>query len=511
MLKRMIKFYPLYFALFPTLSFYIGNQKELQLIAILSPILYSFIFLFLIFGVIKLLVKEANKTNILTLTIILYFFSYGYYWQKIQALRIGFFAFVIYTLIFAGFLILLTKLKKRPELPVFLTIVGLFLIISSLASIVSYEIRRQVRKGQEIVLSDGRLTPVNRNDAPDIYYLILDRYANNQVLREQYHFDNSDFLDFLKDQGFYIAGKSFANYPKTHLSLGSSLNLYYLDELSRKMGEENSDYTSVFALVQNNKVGRFLKASGYRYLYFGDWWGPTSVNKLADRNINLYANSDEFLRKFLQTTLLINLLGDYWSGSRLFGFFADRIWENTNYKFSQLEKIAEEKSPKFIFAHMLFPHYPYIFDKNCLQVDDKRNKPEDEKYLEQLQCANKKVKKMIAAILEKSKKPPIIILQSDEGPFKVDEMRRDGEVIDWTKVSDQAIRRHMRILNAYYLPGFDYQNLYPSVSPVNTFRLVFNYYFGTNFKILPDKSYFIPHIDRPFKYLEITDKVQFKK
>ena len=46
----------------------------------------------------------------------------------------------------------------------------------------------------------------------------------------------------------------------------------------------------------------------------------------------------------------------------------------------------------------------------------------------------------------------------------------------------------MKILNAYYLPKGS-EVLYPSISPVNTFRVVFNEYLGGNFPLLEDVSY----------------------
>ena len=273
--------------------------------------------------------------------------------------------------------------------------------------------------------------------------------------------------------------------------------------MAEKVGKGNSDYTPIFELVQENKVAGFLKSLGYHYYYAGDWWNPTAISKQADKNINLYINSNEFLRKFFGTTILKPIIGDYYKGNKLFGFFPDRIYENTNYKFKKLKTIAGEKSPKFIFAHMLFPHHPYLFDKNCQRVEAERKMPEKEKYLEQLTCANSKIKELVDAILSRSKRPPIIIIQSDEGPYKVDEMNLDGEGTDWTKVSDEAVATHMNILNAYYLPGYDYSKLYSSITPVNSFRLIFNHYLGTKLKQLADKSYFIPNINRPYDFFEI--------
>ncbi|MBK8088639.1 MAG: hypothetical protein IPK31_12180 [Chitinophagaceae bacterium] len=48
-------------------------------------------------------------------------------------------------------------------------------------------------------------------------------------------------------------------------------------------------------------------------------------------------------------------------------------------------------------------------------------------------------------------------------------------------------------LNSIYYPDEDYQNLYPSISPVNSFRAVLNKFFSSNLSLLKDSSIFIPY------------------
>jgi hypothetical protein len=47
----------------------------------------------------------------------------------------------------------------------------------------------------------------------------------------------------------------------------------------------------------------------------------------------------------------------------------------------------------------------------------------------------------------------------------------------------------MSILNAYYVNEQAKQDLYPTITPVNTFRVIFNHYFGTTYPLLEDLSY----------------------
>ena len=65
----------------------------------------------------------------------------------------------------------------------------------------------------------------------------------------------------------------------------------------------------------------------------------------------------------------------------------------------------------------------------------------------------------------------------------------------------------MGILNAFYLPGISMDAISPTITPVNTFRLIFNLYFGTDFPLLPDKSYIIKDMDHPYLFIDVTDKL----
>ena len=93
--------------------------------------------------------------------------------------------------------------------------------------------------------------------------------------------------------------------------------------------------------------------------------------------------------------------------------------------------------------------------------------------MDQAQFLNKKLLQAIDTILAESDVPPVIILQGDHGP--------------WLQPKD----KRMWILAALHLPGHN-DKLYPTITPVNFFRLVFNSYFGGKYEILEDVSYFSP-------------------
>ncbi len=58
------------------------------------------------------------------------------------------------------------------------------------------------------------------------------------------------------------------------------------------------------------------------------------------------------------------------------------------------------------------------------------------------------------------------------------------------------------------LPNVENSPLYDGISPVNSFRVVFNAYFGTKFALLPDRTYAFVKYVRPYDLLDVTEKVR---
>jgi hypothetical protein len=50
--------------------------------------------------------------------------------------------------------------------------------------------------------------------------------------------------------------------------------------------------------------------------------------------------------------------------------------------------------------------------------------------------------------------------------------------------------------------------LYPAISPVNSFRVVFNAYFGTALPMLPDRVFAHQSESRPYAFAELTETLR---
>jgi hypothetical protein len=164
----------------------------------------------------------------------------------------------------------------------------------------------------------------------------------------------------------------------------------------------------------------------------------------------------------------------------------------------------------FIYAHIIAPHPPFVFDQHGVPlshdrpfkladanqfIKDYSRKAYLTGYRNQMQYINSLVLKTVDTILAKSKTPPIIIIQGDHGP---------GAYLHWSSLENTFPAERFSILNAYYFPDRDYSLLYPSISPVNSFRVVIDKYFGGTYPMLPDR-HFYSQWSFPFSFREVTD------
>ncbi|MCS6803560.1 MAG: LTA synthase family protein [Blastocatellia bacterium] len=508
--------HPFLFAIFPTLALFAHNTGQTFLGEILWPMVVSFVFAAALLAITQRTLRDSHRAGIVVSIFLALVFSYGHLVQAIQW-RIG--ALTItpgyLLLVIPAIVALLAAVRARRSLEPFtriLNVTAIALVMMPLLNIVAADLRPATAQQPELTseLVDrpafSSTGSASSSDAlPDIYYIVFDRYARADTLKEFYGFDNSQFLNGLVQRGFYVASQSRANYLNTAQSLPCSLNMRHITDLSQTVGENSDDMKPLYAMLQDYTVWRFLKARGYQFIHLGSWWQPTRHNKHADRNINLYS-LPEFSQILYQTTLLYPL-------GLKFGICDKNReqWKRVLYKFDQLANIPAMSQPKFVFAHFLLPHDPYVFDQDGRFVtpEDARSKSRRELYVNQLVFTNRKAIEAIDHILTRSARPPIIVVQADEGPFPLNRPQEEYQspTFDWRTLTRAEWNQKMRILNAYHLPGVDSSALYPSITPVNSFRLIFNIYFQTKFELLPDESYAFVDARHIYKFFNVTKEV----
>ena len=353
----------------------------------------------------------------------------------------------------------------------------------------------------------GVVAASTTSEHPDIYYFIFDRYASQSELLREYGFDNQAFIDFLKSKGFYVAPRSFSNYLKTATSLASSLSMDYINHLSENKDAYGIDWQPIYDMLGDNRVGRFLKGQGYRYVQIGAWWRPTQYNAFADESYSF--GFSEFNWQYLRKTIAPGLVQAAFPGSNT---ALSLRWDygqcgRVPQQMEEIKRTGGRAETTFLFAHILLPHEPYIFAPGgrCLSLAEVDARDLKRGYVEQLQYTNTLLRDVIASLLDRPGQKPIIILQADEGPFPE---RFRTSLTSWREASKAELQMKTGILNAYYFPDGDYRALYDDITPVNSFRIVFNKFFGTEFEQLPDRIYASPDVFHIYEFFDVTSLVR---
>lgn len=509
MLKRGV-FYPYLFIFYLVLNPLLHNLDQLAPVQALRPLLA----LLIVAGVGGYLVHHLfgdwQYAGYLVFLGLVFFFVYGHLNRLIQDWASAAGSPAFQALLLAGWSLLLGALglrrvwvrtnARRWATP-FLNVVCLAALLTA-ALQAPLALGTELAPGEEPAASGEALPPTGEtlrldcSASPDIYYIVLDGYARADVLEQLYGLDNSPFLDFLAEKGFYVAGQSYADYTQTVFSIPAALNFHYIDPPESEA--EGLDYFT--GLIAENRLAHLLEGCGYETVAFESGFYFTN-HPQVDLHLSHSGGLNEFESLLLADSPLELLSGE----ASEFSYPAHR--ERVTFTFEELAKLPERPGPKFVFAHILSPHPPFVFTAGGEPVDpdqpysindgdDYDGKWEEyaRGYPQQVQFVNRMLQETIEAILERSSQPPVIILQGDHGP---------GGLLDWDAPERSCLRERTAILNAYYLPGQGSQKLYSSISPVNTFRVVLNAYFGARLKLLKDHTYFTSH-HLPGQAIDIT-------
>lgn len=509
-MKKPLIIYPFLFVLFPVLFLVSYNIDEISIFEPLSLLVAVLIFTAVFILLVNLFLKNSMKSSLIVFIFFALFFSYGHIYDLIQDWEFAGFVFgrhrylmFIWGLLFCfdAYFIAVTRRGLR-NLTRILNLVTLFMFTVLIINIAIYKFKiRDSRGGTENAPPTEMVNERGHGGAvifPDIYYIILDGYARADTLKEIFNYANTEFIEYLAGKGFYIASESRSNYASTFLSLASSLNMEYINYLSNPRGKRPNDLGAPYRMVRNNKVVDFLKSKGYKFILFGSGWDATDHSKYA--NLEFHGGRcNEFLAVLIRTTML-----------RPFEFYLikDDARKRLLYTFSELSEIPKIPGKKFIFAHIVCPHPPFVFGedgevvlKSEAMMGGYAIWGQKQNYLNQLIFLNKNIKIIIDKLISQSHPPPIIILQADHGSISTFSHIGSNAAEEPT---EDMLKERMRIFNAYYLPLGGQSLLYSHITPVNTFRLIFKFYFNVNYELLDDQVYYSDR-EHPFDFINVTD------
>ncbi|MGH2381043.1 MAG: hypothetical protein ACRDG7_07465 [Candidatus Limnocylindria bacterium] len=466
-------------------------------------------------GLSRLVGRSAARGGLVASLLVAMFFSYGHVWQVAEeVLHLHRFLLIAYAAIAVCTVVVVLRARDTHVRAATgaLNFAGMVLVGLNLVPIVQFQLADPRSSEAPSAQSTSTPTGVDQGPRRDVWYLVFDRYAGQDALSTIYGHDNQGFLDELEVRGFQVAEHSTANYLKTALSLRSTLTMDYLDaDALLAAATTPDDWTPLYRALQgSNAVEQFLHGLGYSYVHLGVRRGATYTNTEADR-VLLYDDHTEFSAVLRETTLLValeNVLGGDSPGG-----YAGLYGNHSLYQFNSLELLARASSetPRFIFAHFLLPHPPYAFnaDGSWVTPEQAAARDEPEEYIQQLEFTNARVLELLDTLLARpTEESPIVLIQSDEGPFPT-RYARDEEGFAWAEATDEELLQKFSILAAYRVPEVEPADLelYPGITPVNSFRVIFNAAFGTDLPLLPDRNLAFVDQRHVYEMIDVTDRL----
>jgi hypothetical protein len=490
--------YPYLIALSMPLGLALSNAEELPgLTAIVS--VFGFVLVFTaaleLFG--RLIVRDPARRALMVSILVAFAFGYGHI--DVGLFREYVFSTVLMPSLVFGVVLPLLWVASRVRNPerigqVVQTMALTLVVVQVLMALPSLV-------GQSVQALEGSGTPATSTEVvdtqadaamakPDVYLMVFDAYARADMLKQYNRLDNTEFLDAMKARGFFISDQARSNYMYTRLSLSSFLNMRYLDDDIREFDKDPSR-GAIDPLLREFEVAKRLKRLGYAYRHIGGYWHVTRSSPIADENVSyLPTFAEEFTFVFLEQTAFHPIL-------KAIPAYGDWFQPGVVHlqQFSNIPKPADMRGPVFTFAHVLAPHSPYVFDSNGIKSAEtsltKWERPLE--YAEQVKFINTQILKIVDEIDRVSGREAIILVHGDHGA------RSQGQLGG----TPEQNREQMATFAAYRVPQKAREAIYPGMSLVNNWRVVFTHVFGaTDLPLVEDRTWYSDP-DRIYELQEI--------
>ncbi len=262
-----VPWYPLAISAYPVLKLLAANMGQVGLDAVVRPLVISILFAAALFFVLWLFLRQVYKAAFLAALWLALFFSYGHMYLYIEEkypdsnyttwLAVAWIALFLLSLFWA----------TRPKLTFVSAAPTLNTVALALLVMVGWQILSEVQppSAHALALPDAPIQNdlVRPENPPDVYFFLLDSYGRADLLQQAYGFDNSGFYNELRQRGFYVAECSQSNYVRTELSLSSSLNMHYLQQLSDKFSPDSIKRGLLWDSLKHNAVRYNFENMGY--------------------------------------------------------------------------------------------------------------------------------------------------------------------------------------------------------------------------------------------------------
>jgi Sulfatase len=488
-MKKTLQQYPFFLLLLPVyLIVHLESefQAAIKYDLVYGRIVIIFILPVLLLGIFFLLYRSLPKSSVMTACclVVLYFagdlknslviMAPDSIWQSYF-----FLVPLLFLMLIAVYFIIKKSSAAFKRTFLYLNLLLIFFITIDVARIFIND-----NTGKYKLAAATDVTVVNNDtiSGPDIYYFILDAYTSTKILQKDFNYSNSLMESDLKNKGFRIIPDSRSNYNYTVFSIGSSLNLNYLEDVDTINRITDRTYLRQLSFIYQTKFISFLSQKNYQifnHSIFDFKSYPSTIHGIdfwGWRNL------------FDQYNLPLKFINE--SGYQLPKMIRD-ISGNEKYDISKpipkkyhtetglehiLSSIKHKSSrPKFVYGHFLTTHSPYYFDS--LGRDYKFDSVTvHEAYVHRVAYTNGIVKKITDSILAYAERPTAIIICGDHGVSFNDNMGSRNSFVNFSAV---------------YFSNKNYSLFSDSTHSVNTFRILMNTYFNKDYPLLGYKSFLI--------------------
>ena len=370
-MTKQVVIHPVLFSLYPAALLYSANAGLVDFQDVIGAALASVCLGVLFWWVVTHFISDYKRAGLIVTASIIVIFSFEAFCQQLlkefQGNFLGDLAVIIsWALLAVGIVFVLSSRHLTNQLTYSMNILGTLLCCILLMIPAAQRVRtaqaRELLPDRQVWDADAHVAPQNV-DVRDIYYIVLDGYGRADVLQQEYGFQSAGLVEFLERRAFVVAKKSMANYPFTLVSMASSLNFSYLQDMVGDRLSLHQDYRFIRELLRDSRVLRFLRSAGYSVVTVH--CTNTSLN-LGDRGVEI---------------------GRWWQPN----FFGTRVWGMTPFPwlmrkagwpilydlhrmrileaFEKLSEAAKLPGPKFVYSHIFVGHPPFVFGPKGEEVN----------------------------------------------------------------------------------------------------------------------------------------------
>lgn len=469
---------PIFFVLLPVFFVLHGFSENLLLINFNDMLLLMLFYIALeacLFLVYLRIYKNSFKSALAVFLSFSIYFFFGAFHDLVKSFVNNFlssytFLLILFTLSFLFSLIYLKHREFSKKLAVYLNFLFILLIFTDIGIIIF-----------KVINYDGKEFSISTSSTiqkPNIYLIVVDEYAGEDQLKSTFHCENHLFFNGLSALNFSVIKYSKSNYSSTPFSIASLMSMSFHNELSNfEYTDENLKYC--FTKISKSNVVSGLKSAGYQFFNYSifDIEGENSLISKTFLKSGTQLITSQTLWNRVKRDLYENFVFRYMRKTSLYKhlIMQDYYSNELLYDRTTAQAIKHSGIPKFVYTHLLMPHFPYYFNSDGKLNSIEKLGPENLKnktlYLEYLQYANTKILDLLNKLISEDKNA-IVVLLSDHGY----RYANDGNMI-YSNLLAIYDKQH------YIL---DIESLH---SNVNVFRLLFNSLFKTNLKLLPDKNF----------------------